>query len=550
MEFILSKLAFVGPFFLLLGVLVFVHEWGHFIAARICGVTVETFSIGFGPKIFQFKWGDTTYALSAIPLGGYVKMYGDGTEENIPDEKQASSFIHQNVWEKIAIVSAGPLVNLVFAFFVFILMGWSGVPITKTVLGDIVKDSTAYQSGLRYGDEVVAVNGAAISNAEEFTKELSMSPELKARLEIKRGEETFTSLIPLIEEENPNPLLQMEMIKKVDGLSLLRASNLVGLDYQSELVQKHNTKQVEKIVQINGVETPDLHTIEKTLATIAITEPLNVSLETPDSKDSKTYLLSSSEDTDGFWSLASVGIKKSELFIGNVQRGSPAYKAGLKPNDQILKINGQTIIEWGQLLEGVKNTPKDETVTFTIARPEGSQDIVMTPNQTEILKPNGQIEYRPTVGIMPSLEYLPPPQEFVSVSGFGGLIAYGAEQSMKWTNITIQGFKKLLFGEVSHKSLSGVIAIGKVAKDSLDVGWTYFLQIMAIISINLFLLNLLPVPVLDGGHLLFYFIEVIKGSPVSMTTRLIGQQIGVVVILSLVAYTIFNDLTRIVFSGW
>ena len=612
MDFILSKLALIGPFFLLLGILVFVHEWGHFIVARMCGVQVKTFSIGFGPKLFRFKWGDTTYALSAIPFGGYVKMYGYGVDESIPKDREKSSFSHQNIWEKIAIVSGGPLMNLIFAFFIFMFMGWLGVPTSKTVLGDIDRDSPAQQAGLRYGDEIVSVNGVEISNAEEFTIELSKSLELKAHLELKRDEEIFTFLVPLMEQENLNPLLQMKTVKVVDGLNLMRVSNLVGLDHKSKLVQIHKTNQVEKIIQIGDVKTPDLHSIRKALSSIPITEALKISFETSEVETSKletsevktsevktsevetsevetsevetskvetsktdkerTLLLpppetlhksppetlhkspleSLSEIQKGerFWTLEDVGIKKSELFIANVQRGSPANIAGLKPNDQILKINTKSINEWEQLLETVKSTPKDQTVTFTIARPEGVQDIEMVPKQTEILKPNGQLEYHPTVGIMPSLEYLPPPQEYVRIHNFGSLIAFAYSQSIKWVTLMVKNFKRLLFGEISHKSIGGVILIGKVAKDSLDIGWSYFLQIMAIISINLFLLNLLPVPLLDGGHLLFYFIEVIKGSPVSMTTRLIGQQIGVVVILSLVAYTIFNDFSRIVFSGW
>ena len=174
----------------------------------------------------------------------------------------------------------------------------------------------------------------------------------------------------------------------------------------------------------------------------------------------------------------------------------------------------------------------------------------MTPNQTELLTATGQIEYRPTIGLMPGLEYLPPHTLLKKTVGVGNLFAYGVERSGFWIKVTLSGFKKLLTGEVSHKTLSGVISIGKVARDSLDIGWAYFIKMMAIISINLFLLNLFPVPVLDGGHLLFYFVEIVKGSPVSLKTKLIGQQIGVVVVLSLVVYTIFNDVSRIIFSGW
>jgi len=548
MDFILSKLAFVGPFFLLLGVLVFVHEWGHFIVARICGVRVETFSIGFGPKIFKFKWGDTTYAVSLIPLGGYVKMYGDGTEENIPKEEEPESFIHQSIWEKIAIVAAGPLVNLIFAFLLFMLMGTMGIPKTKAIIGDVESSSPADQAGLVYGDKILSVNGVEISSAQELTLELSKSPGLEARVEYSRDDVTKTTLVALTEQENPNPLIEQKTLKVIEGLSLLRESNQVGLDYNSELVQKHKLPQVAKLVKINSTDTPDFHSIEEALKTASLSNDLKVSFES--NGEVETYNLTSKGQPNAYWSLDDVGIKKSELFIGKVQRGSPAATAGLASLDQILKINGRSITKWEELLETVKTTPKGQSVTFSVGRPDGLKEISMTPKQTEILKPNGQLEYRPTVGIIPSLEFLPPPQEFKSITGVGSLISFASSESMKWVSVTLKGFKKLLFGEVSHKSLSGVISIGKVAKDSLDVGWTYFLQIMAIISINLFLLNLLPVPVLDGGHLLFYFIEVIKGSPVSMTTRLIGQQIGVVVILSLVAYTIFNDLSRIVFSGW
>ena len=546
MDFIISKLALVGPFFLLLGVLIFIHEWGHFIVARLCGVKVETFSIGFGPKVFKKKWGDTTYALSVIPLGGYVKMFGDGTEDEIPDNEKSEAFNHQTVWEKIAIVSAGPLMNLIFAFFLFMSIGLIGIPKSKTVLGDIQPESPAYQSGLRYGAEVVSVNGKAVNDAESFQKALMSVQADEVRLVTVKDSKKTTHLVPLTKEENLNPLLPFKKINSIDGLELMRVSNQVGFEYDSPFIEK-GASTLEKIISINGSKVEDYHQIKKELAKISSSENLTIKLQ-----NTKAALTASHPDStkNDFWSLEAAGIIHPGLVIGNVRSGSPAGSAGMEKGNYIIAINDEPIKSWERLLKLISETPKDKAVKFDVGTSEGPKTLNIVPLQTEILKPNGKVEYRPTVGILPALEYLPPPSFYKTISGVGNLTSYGFEQSGRWISLTLTGFKKLFTGEVSHKTLSGVISIGKVAKDSLDVGWSYFIQIMAIISINLFLLNLLPVPVLDGGHLLFYFIEVVKGSPVSLGTRLIGQQVGLVVILSLVAYTIFNDLSRIVFSGW
>jgi len=546
MDFILSKLSLVGPFFLLLGVLIFIHEWGHFIVARLCGVRVETFSIGFGPKLFKKKWGDTTYALSIIPLGGYVKMYGDGTEDEIPESEKAAAFNHQSVWEKIAIVSAGPLMNLIFAFILFMGIGLIGIPKSKTVLGDITVDSPAYLSGLRYGAEVISVNDKTVKDAEDFQKSIMavQDPEVQLVTELNGVKTNHT--VPLTKEENLNPLLQFDKINSIEGLEFMRVSNLVGIDYRSPLI-KQGASTLEKITSVNGNKVADLHQIENQLSKTSSSENIKITL-----KGEKSSFTIKHPDSllNDFWTLEAAGVVHPGLVIGNVRGGSPAADAGLEKGHQIIAINGELIKNWERLLKLISETPKDKVVRFDVGTVKGAKTLNITPLQTEILSPNGKVEYRPTVGILPALEYLPPPKFFKKITGLGNLVSYGLDQSGRWISLTLTGFKKLFTGEVSHKTLSGVISIGKVAKDSLDIGWSYFLQIMAIISINLFLLNLLPVPVLDGGHLLFYLIEVVKGSPVNMTTRLVGQQIGVVVILSLVAYTIFNDLSRIVFSGW
>lgn len=546
MEFILSKLGLIGPFFLLLGVLIFVHEWGHFIVARLCGVRVETFSIGFGPKIFSKKWGDTQYALGVIPLGGYVKMYGDGVDEAIPENEKNASFNHQSVLERIAIVAAGPLLNLIFAFFLFFLLGFFGTPEIGTYVGDVDKNSAAFSAGLREDDLITSLEGQKVYFYEDLSKIISKRQNgSNVRIEVLRDNKKLNFVVPIEVQKNTSPIAWEKKIGSIKGINPMRTSSLVGVDYQSQLAQK-GAPALAKITRINDIKVESLSDLNAALEKVA-TEKLNIQIE----KNKGESLSFEIEKPDAAkWTFTKAGFAKPELFIEQVRRGSPAEKAGLLKGDQVLSINSQPLNTWSELVEGVKITPLGKEVSLKIGRNGEALDLRMEPLRTEIITSSGQVEYRPTIGVMPSLEYLPPKTVARKIRNPIKTLQYAGFKTYQWTALTLRGFKKLLTGEVSHKTLSGVISIGKVAKDSLRVGWAYFIQMMAIISINLFLLNLLPVPVLDGGHLLFYFAELVKGSPVSLKTRLIGQQIGLVLILSLVFYTLFNDFSRIVFSGW
>lgn len=551
MDFIIDKISSAGPFFLLLGVLIFIHEWGHFIVARLCGVRVETFSIGFGPKILAWKWGDTQYRLSLIPLGGYVKMYGDGTEDMVPQEYKKESFNDQTVYEKIAIVSAGPLMNLFFAFFLFLVLGKMGPPEVTTQIGDIEIGSAAHRAGLRYGDTIKKVNGKDVLYFEDFTKELSrLQNQSNARLEVVTNSgELKKVLAPVVVTKNENPISTLEKVGYVEGLNLLREASVVGIQYDSRLAKENETlKSIETIVSINGQKIETSFQIKQQLEKVEVSQDLKLVFKSvTKDEENKTITLKSNGTA---WNFESAGFVKPELMVGQVQLKSPAEKAGVLSGDHILELNGVKITAWANIIDTIKNTPKDQAVSMKVARKSGVKSLSVTPSQTELITGNGQIEYRPTIGIKPGLEYLSPETISRTFASTKDLFTYAKKESIHWVKITMSGFKKLLTGEVSHKTLSGVISIGKVAKDSLDVGWSYFIKMMAIISINLFLLNLLPVPVLDGGHLVFYFIELVTGKPVGMRIKLIGQQVGVVLVLSLVVYTVFNDISRILFSGW
>ncbi len=549
MDFIISKLAYIGPFFLLLGALIFIHEWGHFIVARICGVRVEIFSIGFGPKLFSWKNGETVYCLSLIPLGGYIKMYGDGNKDNIPINDQSKSFNHQNVFKKIAIVSAGPIMNLIFAFVLFLMLGMLGSPEVAVSLGDINPATPAYQAGLRYGDIIQSVNETPVKYFTDFTKELGyLKDGSNARLKVLRLNGKLESILaPIIIKDNTSPISDLKKVGHIQGLNLLRRSSRVGIDYKSNLLNNDNGfSSIERIIGINSIKIKSFYELKKAILGTSTTQDLKISI-----KKASGQVIQKKIPSNGLaWNFANLGFVNSELMVDQVQRGSPAEKAGLKAGDQVLKISGVKLVKWEDLVAAIKSTAKGESVTLLIANTDGEKNISVTPVQTQLLTSTGQVKYRPTIGILSGLEYLPPVTVIRSFTSIKDLFKYAVTESIHWVKTTFLGFKKLLTGEISHKTLSGVISIGKIAKDSLNIGWTYFIKIMAIISINLFLLNLLPIPVLDGGHLFFYFIEVVTGNPVSMRVKMIGQQIGVVLILLLIVYTIFNDFSQIIFSGW
>lgn len=555
MSFIFDKIGnlgnLVGPFFLLLGALIFIHEWGHFIVARICGVRVEIFSIGFGPTIFKFKWGDTDYRLSLIPLGGYVKMYGDEEGKELPESERKHSFIHKSLISKISVVAAGPIMNLIFAIILFSLLGSFGAPEVDPVIGDITPDSTAARSNFIHGDRVLRVNGDPIRFWGEFDKALSKFENgANARIDILRDGQEISIVAPVAVEPSRNPLSLLKNSGRIDGLSPFKVSAKVGIDYRSPLLNL-GASSLDKVQSVNDIAISGYTELQQVVTRQDPAKPIKLTFQRIDSTDSYSISVTPEMIESGYdlWSLDLLGITKPELFIGHVVSGSPAEKAGIQKGFQILEINDVLLSGWVDLVNQVKKTKKNEKIKVK-AIDYRYEPVVffIEPNITESILPTGKIDRRPTIGVGPGLEILPPKTIYVKETGVKEVFLYGVRKSYEWTLITINSFKKIFIGEISHKALSGVITIGQVAKESLAYGWSYFVQMMAIISINLFLLNLLPVPVLDGGHLLFYFVELVKGSPISLRTRAISQQIGVVLILCLIVLTLFNDITRLLFS--
>jgi regulator of sigma E protease len=411
-----------------LGVLVTVHEFGHFVAARIFGVEVEKFSIGFGPKIFGFTKGKTKFLISAIPMGGYLKMKGENPDEEV--ENTEGSFQSKTWWQRSVIAFAGPFFNLIFALLIFILSFSIGRSFEDNmpVIGKINSESVQL---LEVDDTILQVNGNEITG--------------------------WNSIVEFVKEENSNTL------------NVLRNGEEVIIeDFQSDKASWYS----------------DI-------------------------------------------------LPKAEAIIGEVAPGLPAYRAGLKKNDMITAINGKEVIDWYEMRKVIQSV-ESNTVIVTIQR----EDAIF---KKEIELEENLLEGNRVIGIT---QYLPiKVHETYSISES---VKYGTFTTVNFVYMYYQGLYKLLLKPSSLKSsLGGPVMIYTMSKQSASHGWDSILSFIAGISIILMVMNLLPIPVLDGGHIFFNFIEGIFRKPLPIKVQMIFQRAGFAVLLMLMFFAFFNDFSRI-----
>ena len=441
-------------FLVALGVLVTVHEFGHFYVARRCGVKVLRFSVGFGNAIWsrRDKQG-TEYTIAAIPLGGYVKML-DEREGEVADHELDQAFNRKTVWQRIAIVAAGPIANFILALLLFWLMLLPGTTGLAPVIGEVESGSIAEQAGLEAGQEIVAIDGVATHTREDVLRQA-----------LKRmGEQGTISFTVRYEDSS--------------------------LEYES---------QAELNGWLKGEADPD--------------------------------------------AIGGLGI---EFFrpvvrpvIDQVVEGSPAERAGLLTGDEIVEADGIVLDDWHQWVEYVRERPNQD-IEIGYIRDSATRYAVLTPELVEA-------EGGASVGRVGVAVVIPEwPEDMLRKQHYNPWQAAvkGAEKTWETTAFVLLSLKKLVVGEISTKNLSGPITIAKVAGASAKAGIGYYIGFLALLSISLGVFNLLPIPVLDGGHLFYYFIEVVKGSPVSEKVQMIGYQIGMMLVLSVMVLALYNDIMR------
>lgn len=437
----------IVAFILVLGVLIFIHELGHFLVAKWAGVGVEVFSLGFGPRIFSYTYGETEYRVSIFPLGGYVKMVGESPEEGedgegtggeevaapaaLSEEDRERSFTNKPLSKRVLIVLAGPIMNLALAALLFPVIYLLGVEIPAyldrpTEVGYVIPGEAGEKQGIRQGDFIYSVAGRDVATWEDFFISVALDPERDLSVKVRR-----------------------------DGESL-----------------DLNFKGGEAI---------------------------------------------------GVYPLVT-------LTIGDVLSGGAAGEAGLVPGDVLVAMDGEKLGHWAALLKGINEEPGEKELQ--IDRGGETLTVMLTPKYYE----DDDI-YR--IGVTYSEEMV------TKKFGLVGAVKEGTKRALDLTVLLFEVIKGLVLGELSTKTLGGPILIAQVAGKAAETGLTELITLVAFLSLQLGIINLFPIPILDGGHLTFYAIEFIKGKPLS--DRVIGyaQQVGFVMLMALMLLVTWNDLVRV-----
>lgn len=514
-------------FIVFLGPLVFFHELGHFLFARLFGVRVEVFSIGFGPKLFKKKWGDTEYAVSAIPLGGYVKMYGDDpfNKDDIPMEERSKSFTHQSKWARFWIVMGGPLANFILAFVIFFSLLITGERIPEIKIGAITPETILYQNGLRTGDVLVRVNNNEVYNPSDLMVDGNTTI---SSLTIKRNGETkdipvnFPGDKFFEEVVKYPPFLRKPYLVDTQSNRYVVSKTKGSVDFNLSLEELGNTENITTLYLYPVVKGEDL-------AADTVKVDLNAG---------KEFNVSFNDTNTLITALEAQNLRTIDLMVRSVNMGSPADKVGIKGDDVFTSLEGVKVHSFEELRTKLQTINKPSVEVEVYSKGE-LKKFTVTP---EVSTQEGKSVK--LLGVYSYIEVIK--TNFVLTKSKGLVNSTTVALARTWDSMkkTVDGFVKLLTNQVSLKSIGGPLAIGKVAHDSFNTSLSYFFQLMALISVNLGVINLFPIPVLDGGHIMFIVLEIVNRGPLSRRKMEIAQQVGLSVLLMLMVGAIFNDVTR------
>jgi regulator of sigma E protease len=537
-------------FALLCSVLIFVHELGHFVWAKIFGVKVLTFSIGFGPKIVRIRGRETEYCVGLLPLGGFVKMLEENRQEPVLPEDRKRTFEAQALYKRVIIVMAGPAMNVMFPVLLYFAVFVGESRFLPPTVGVVLPGHPA-EGKLKQGDRVLGVNGERITTFAELHRIVAKSPNKELSLKVFRDNEQIEVSVVPKEEILRNPLDSVETVGEI-GIKPNRPAAVVGVARPDSPAYRAGLRTFDLVTEVRGRPVKTFADLDAVLRdnhgeTVPVTylRPVEVPRGFGGMADFAVYesgvAALTPEATHGDL-LMRTGLEPADLYVAHVPEGSAEWQAEIRPGDRVVEVDQIEVPAWSVLVERLMAAPgAPHTLSWMRGGQRKSGSVQL--RREDYVDEYGQ--HRPRFFVRMS-NWSPSVQEpyVESPARLRYALTGAVEETYDVVRFIVVGIVRIFEGRVSISTLGGPITVYDVVGEEGQKGVSYFVWAMALISINLGLVNLLPIPVLDGGHLLFFFFEALLRRPLPLRVREYASLAGMVVLVALMAVAFKNDVER------
>jgi len=544
MAFVQSAGFTLLSFALVISVVVFFHELGHLLVGKAVGVKAIRFSIGFGPRLFGFTAGETEYRVSLLPLGGYVKFAGDNPYEEVAPQDRGRGFLEQPPWKKGVIAFAGPAANFALAVALYFVVFAAPHQDLAAKVGYVKPQSPAAQAGLRSGDRIVRIDGEPVEGWSALQEKIRAHAGQPLTMEVERnGARETLRIVPAVHEET-NPI---ETVKhgRIGISAVPRAAQVTVISPDSP-AGRGGLHTFDKVVKLDGSPIASWEQLQQQIAaradavTLDLIRPLPVQAPggTLWSDKPMTVTLPAPEKAGAY------GLEASDLTLFAVQPGGAADEAGLRRGDRVLAVNGRPALSWGDEVDGAIKATGTQPVQITVRRDGKELIATVTPHLRKDRDETGVLQDVPDLGAAPDLNAFADAERIWVRYTLPDAARRAVGNTAGFVRAQTIGIVRIVTGHISSRAIGGPLMIADVARKAAENGWRELIVTMGAISVVLGLMNLIPVPVLDGFHVLTAFIEGIRRRPLSVRFREVANVVGIALLLTLMLYAFRNDAMR------
>lgn len=539
-------------FVILIGTLIFVHELGHFLLAKAFGVKVITFCLGFGPKILKLRGRETEYCIAMLPLGGYVRMLESNKTDIVLPEDRRRTLESLTLFKRMLIVLAGPVMNLLFPILLYFSVFVSEGPLLPPTVGVVLPGHVA-DGKLRPGDRIMSINGEDVGTFDEVKRIVARSPGQTLRFKVFRDNRHVDLELVVADTKEKRELDITERVGTI-GIQPSAPAAVIGVSSPESPAYRAGLRTFDVVTYVNGEPVRRFMDLERIMLenrgeTVPVTylRPVSIPNALGGLAEMAVFdagVVALTPDPAGQDLQTRTGLELADLYAAVVPHDSYLYRAGLRAGDKILRLDDEPVPAWYTFIERIKRSPdKPHHIDYLTARDNRVRSGTFEMRREEFMDEQGQIAKKYVLQVEHWLP-LAPEERVAHPSPIRYAASKAVEETYDVTRLIAVAFVRLIQGRLSFDSFSGPITIYEVAGEEGRKGANYFIWVMALLSINLGLINLMPIPVLDGGHLMFLGIEAATRRPLPLRVQEIAHLLGMLVLFLLMVLAFKNDVQR------